>query len=521
MTWKKRLLLATMVIGGATVFAQTTVSYTTNTYNPRYASLYGSQYQDTSGNIIVTMNHFQSALLNLGNSAALRNADWGVYAVDVHTGEVVADYNAHARLTPASSMKTLTTAAALSMLGEGYTYKTVLEYDGEILADGTLFGNVYLKGSGDPTLGSTTMPYGTGASLLMQRMAEALRSAGITKIQGAVVGDDSSFDNARPAGWDPTDYSYNYTATATALNICDNSYWMVVNQSSAIEQARRSSIDYMQPQVVNVGYNMPLNAPPGSTVDEEGNLVMPKNYRPSPSVAPIASYQFSIQAMPEPAFFATYLLKQAIEAKGITVTEPVTTQGSLQLSGRATGKSRTSVYTHESPALRDIVHLTNEKSKNLYAEALLKTVGHHKYGLGSVQNGIRAVKEFWAEKGLDVNECLMEDGCGLSHYDNVSPFFFANAMKILYAENYFNSFQESLPLAGVTGTLEKWFIGTAAHGRIRAKTGTLRSVLSYTGFAPTYSGRTIAFSIIVNRYGTSASSMRSQLTNTLAQLMYD
>ena len=146
------------------------------------------------------------------------------------------------------------------------------------------------------------------------------------------------------------------------------------------------------------------------------------------------------------------------------------------------------------------VTVTNEHSVNWRSSKLLRRIGGKIYNHNTKEAGIQAILEFWKAKGLDTRGMYFDDGNGLSRNNAISPKQLVDALFIMTNSKYWLPFYESLPIAGITGTLHKALRGTAAEGRVRAKTGTIAGVKSFAGYVKSVSGRELIFSIIVNDY---------------------
>jgi serine-type D-Ala-D-Ala carboxypeptidase/endopeptidase (penicillin-binding protein 4) len=408
-----------------------------------------------------------NALSELEMEPSMQSASWSFCALDLATGKVIAQRDMMHPLIPASSMKTLTTSTALSLFGNDFTFKTELGYDGTIL-DGVLTGNLYIKSYGDPLLCSASPEAGMSYESFAQMLARVVRDMGIRSINGYIVGDDMVLPQNVMAAWQP--YSANisqYVATTPA--------------------------------------------PVTESFSDEGGDSFGQTSKVVTSVA-ISSN--------DPVLQLAFTLRNVLNKYGITVSQPVVTQRALLATNNASILPRQNVFTHNSAPLRYIVKRTNEKSSNVFAEAILRAVGFYSTGAGSTYNGASEVRRHWAAKGLDMSSSAIYDGSGLSYGNNVSAHTFARLMEMIHKDKTIqSSFYESLPIAGATGTLEKWFYGMSGAGRIHAKTGTLTRVLSYTGYAPMADGRMAAFSLIVNNYSGTPYAMRLKLTQALSRLV--
>jgi D-alanyl-D-alanine carboxypeptidase/D-alanyl-D-alanine-endopeptidase (penicillin-binding protein 4) len=208
-------------------------------------------------------------------------------------------------------------------------------------------------------------------------------------------------------------------------------------------------------------------------------------------------------------------------ADSVAVTGKATTLRHLLLEGRNLPPARIALYTHESPALRDIVYWLNKKSINLYAEHLVKMIGHVLLKDGSYDGGIKAIVEFWRSKGIAVDGLQMIDGSGLSRYNGITPSQLASILLLNASQPWFIDFFNSLPVAGLAsdpGTLKNICKGTVAEGRIQAKSGYISRVRTYAGYVETRSGRRLCFAMMANNYTCTSAVARDLLEGLMVKL---
>ncbi|MEM9990218.1 MAG: D-alanyl-D-alanine carboxypeptidase/D-alanyl-D-alanine-endopeptidase, partial [Bacteroidota bacterium] len=178
----------------------------------------------------------QSAIDALAKDETLQAGAFSMTAIDIASGEVIATYAPDKSLIPASSLKVITTATALSLLGADFQFKTELQYDG-ILENGVLNGNLYIKGYGDPTLASDQMKGATSLKPLMKTWAAAIQKAGIRQITGKIIGDDTYFDGVLAGDmWSWADLGNYYGAGAWGLNLHENFYYLDFQQVNQLGQ---------------------------------------------------------------------------------------------------------------------------------------------------------------------------------------------------------------------------------------------------------------------------------------------
>ena len=181
--------------------------------------------------------------------------------------------------------------------------------------------------------------------------------------------------------------------------------------------------------------------------------------------------------------------------------------------------ARKTIHTHHSPTLEKIIVETNMESVNLYCESMLRYLAANDVRGSGPESGLEIIYDFWKQKGLDTEGFFIEDGSGLSPYNNVSAFHLAKIMQLIAKDKQlYKSFSNSLPIAGRSGTMQYMLRGTIAENNIRAKSGGMKRVRSYTGYARTKSGKMLAFSIIANHFSCSSRDMRRKMEKIMLEL---
>jgi D-alanyl-D-alanine carboxypeptidase len=164
------------------------------------------------------------------------------------------------------------------------------------------------------------------------------------------------------------------------------------------------------------------------------------------------------------------------------------------------------------------VTITNQMSINWRANRMMQKIGQEKYGKYDLNTGTKAVKEYWKGKGLDTTGIYLLDGSGRSHDNRITPMQIADVLYKMTLSSAFPVFFNSLPLAGLTGTMHKWLIGTVGQGRVRAKTGSLAGVRSYAGYVNTLNGHRLIFVFIVNDYSCSISKFKKKIEKVMIRM---
>lgn len=459
-------------------------------------------------------NLLQTAIHAWVADKELQQAGISITVIDADTKKLAASWDPNAMLSPASSLKVLTTASALIVLGENYRFPTELQYDGHIDGKGVLHGNLYIKGYGDPVLGSDQMPEAADLDAVMQEFQEAVKKAGIRKIEGRVVGDASYFEGSpAPDSWRKEDAGNYYGAGSWALNIHENLYYLPFKQNP--KQGGKTGVLAPYPPVPGLTFVNEVSS--GAKGSGDNAYIHGGPYVFSCTITgtiPLGSGNFTIKgAVPDPPLMAAQLLSNTLIVGGVEVAqEPVSQR-------KAGGPERRVIYTHFSPPLSQIVERANQESVNLYCEALLLAMGKKKLGQGDRAAGIRVVRDIWKERGVPLDGANLADGSGLSAENRISSYDLAQVIRKIYADpKLWPAFSPSLPVAGQSGTLSDMLKGTEAEGRIRAKSGSMKSVRSYTGIVQTRSGRRLAFSMIANNYSCSSYAMRKKMEQLMLRM---
>ncbi len=448
----------------------------------------------------------KTAVQNFVDDPALKYGLVSISIIDQQTGQIIAAHQPNQCMIPASSLKVIPTATALAILGKDYQFKTEIAYDGTI-TDGVLNGNIYIKGMGDPTLGSNRIDGALGFEELVRNWANAIRKAGIRQINGAVVGDGSWLPTTVNAPtWQWSDLANYYGTGVFGLNFNENSYELSFQQNSKL--GGQPSITSTYPKQ-NINWTNELTS--GTRGSGDNAYIYGAPYSKERFVRgtiPLGTGTFTIKgSIPNPMLTAAQLLINALVANGV----PVRQQASTHLETK-TSNQTTKILEETSPSLIEIAKHCNEESVNLYAEAILRAVGQNQTKKGDLYSSIEAVMNFWKAKGWNTEGLFLEDGCGLSPRNAVSAQHLAEFMYLISKEpNLYAQFKQTLAIGGQTGTLKNMFKGTAAQGKIWAKSGSMNRVRSYTGYAQTKSRQPITFSIIANNYTCSNKAMRQKM----------
>ncbi|HEX8394003.1 MAG TPA: D-alanyl-D-alanine carboxypeptidase/D-alanyl-D-alanine-endopeptidase [Longimicrobium sp.] len=426
-------------------------------------------------------------------------SEWTILAWSMDRNEALYAINADSALIPASNNKVYSTVWALATLGPDYRFPTDLLITGPV-QNGTLRGNVVIRGSGDPAFGYPDWDKDVMES--PRKMAAALQRMGVRAIEGGVMADPSIHDqvNFGPA-WpqDTGNGASRYAPTVSGLPFNRNMLWIEIRGGTAY--TRIPDVPEI-PVINNVrmggGRAFAVRKPDEDTVRLRGG------------VGGRGPYRFGVGAY-EPAYLAGGAIRQALREAGIQVNGAVTIG--------ATPKNATLVHRHFSIPLHEIVHVTNRHSDNFFAEHLWKAAVAKTTGRGTYAGGGSASAAFFHDRaGVPWGNLWQADGSGLSANNRTSATAMVRTLIYAHKAPWSAQFHHSLPVAGAPdGTLRNMYNGTPSEGNLHAKTGYIRGVRSLSGYVKTAGGETVAFSFIYNGRGTSGSrGVQIALGNLLA-----
>ena len=467
---------------------------------------------------VSSQNSIQTTFDQIKELSYLENASFSFHVMDVDTDSTIAEYQSKNSLVPASTMKLVTTSAALVKLGSYKQFKTKIEHDGFIDSNGVLHGNLYITGGGDPTLGSTYfLKKDEVSSDFMKVWVTEVQKKGIKKITGRVIGDASYFSYEMiPSTWLWGDMGNYYGAGPCGLSIYDN--FNTLTFRSGDNAGDSTMIDCVTPFV------------PGQFIE---NKVIASNEKRDNAYVYSAPYvqnrlvkgsipkgrnEFDVKAsMMDPAFQAAYDFEYFLLLEGISVGKNASTKRLLELKNELVEKERTTLYVHTSPSVGQIAYYTNHISVNLFAEHLLNEMGVATYQDGSNYSGSLAVQNHWNSR-IDAKGMYVSDGSGMSRTNAISANHLTGILNYMASSKNYQSFYSSLPIAGKSGTIKNLGRNTYAAGRLRAKSGTMTRVKSYAGYVTSKSRKNLAFAIIVNNYNCSTSTMTKKLEQIMVEI---
>jgi serine-type D-Ala-D-Ala carboxypeptidase/endopeptidase (penicillin-binding protein 4) len=421
------------------------------------------------------------------------NAHWGVVIQSLTTGEYLYKRNENKLFMPASNMKLFTTGAGLLVLGEEYRFSTNISYIGEL--DGSVLkGDLIIHGRGDPTISGRFND--NNLLKIYNDWADSLEEFGIDEIRGNIIGYDNDFDDVGlGSGW-AWDYESSwFAAPSGALSFNDNCVDISVvldNKSNKPKIITNPPTKYF----IIIDKVLPVSKDSMSRVNvyrERGTNVITVygTIRQGDSVKTYCSVN-------NPTQYSMVILKEVLEKRGITIKGYAVDVDDLPVPVNI--ERGMPIFIHYSPPLKDILKVINKSSQNFFAEQLLKVIGLEKYGFGSIDNGVMASQEKFKEMGINPENMVYADGSGLSRLNLVSPKQIVSLLSYFYKNDKTLTFYNSLPIAGVDGSIGNRMKDGRTKNNIRAKTGYIGGVRSLSGYAMTGDNEPIAFSLIVNNF---------------------
>ena len=440
---------------------------------------------------VTPMEELLRNLKNELNDPYLSQAHIGLYVEDLSTGTIVFRQNARRLFTPASNQKLYTTAVALTTLGADYSFKTDLLIRGS-LRDSVLTGDLIVYGRGDPAISGRF--YDDDAYAVFKGWADSLRRRGIKAIRGDVIADDSYFDDKRLGdGWNWDDEPYYYSAQIGALSFNDNCVDITVQPSADAGDSVRYRA-YPATKYVRL-QNHARTWPEDSLARLRLGRKRARNIITLAGGLPVGgtAYKESI-TVEEPALWFLENLKQAWRQKGMSV------DGRYRYQRHAVLNSDSLLFVHHSPPLSELIRVVNKKSHNFYAEQIFKALGAEIRKKGTAAEAAGVVRDWLTARGVALDEAVIADGSGLSRMNQIAPIATATLLKSLYFHPDFKAFYNSLPVAGVDGTLKGRMKNSPAEKVARAKTGYVRHMRTLSGYTRDRDGHDYVFSIMVNHY---------------------
>jgi D-alanyl-D-alanine carboxypeptidase/D-alanyl-D-alanine-endopeptidase (penicillin-binding protein 4) len=425
------------------------------------------------------------------------------------TGEIVYQSNADKKITPASTLKLLTSAAALETLGEEYRFHTDVLTDGSI-SKGVLKGNIYLRGQGDPTLMKKDL----------DQFAATLSKMGVKQITGDVIGDDTWFDSVRLSpSIDKSDETHYYAAQIAGLTLSPNTDYdagTVIVDAKPTKSGYKSKVKLTPATGIVTIVNKSKTVPKGqrntlSIKRQHGtnNIVITGN-------VPVGSSgKREWVTVSNPTAYTLDVFKKSLSTKGIKF------KAFSKTTRRQAPNNATVITSKQSMPLKSLMKPFMKLSNNTHAEILAKTMGKQVYGQGSWDAGLRVMREYAQSIGLNPSEWAFEDASGMSHENKVTSEQLTELLYLVRQAPWYGSFIQGLPVAGmnerfVGGTLKNRLTAVSVKGKVIAKTGSLKRVNSLAGYVETKNGETLIFSVLTQGQTKSTNPTIDRIATVLA-----
>jgi D-alanyl-D-alanine carboxypeptidase/D-alanyl-D-alanine-endopeptidase (penicillin-binding protein 4) len=448
----------------------------------------------------------KSPLDDLVNNSLLQNANISLLVKNTTTNATVCEYHSKNSVVPASTMKLVTTATALELLGADFRFQTKLELDGSVSADGVLNGNLYIRGGGDPTLGSEKL----GDTTFLTKWVDVIKSRGIRKINGKVIADAGLFDDegVNPK-WTWEDMGNYYAAGIYGISYLDNTYRLILRSGSV---GTTPTVLRVVPEIANLKIDNQLVSTSISFDSAYFYGAPHSNFRSVTGEIPANRAEFITKGdIPNPALLLAQHFTNRLVQNGVAVRD-LPTDIVEQTS------ERTAIYTHVSPLLSEIITETNVHSNNFFAENVFKYLALQNKAVATNTEAVQVIKSFWKSKGLSVDQLFMYDGSGLSPSDAVSAQFFVELLSYMQTKSVNKDiFFRSLPVAGENGTLKSFLQRTPLQGKVHAKSGTISRVKSYAGYIDA-KGKQLVFALLINNPNGSSKAVTRKMEDFLLQV---
>ncbi|MCE3296155.1 MAG: dacB [Crocinitomicaceae bacterium] len=444
----------------------------------------------------------------------LQNASLAICIVDLKTNQKVISHNERIALPPASTVKLFATASAFEMLGANYKPKTRVYYDNKLDENGTLKGNLWVRGGGDISLGSKFYNAEGTEDSFLEQWADTLYQMGLRRIEGNVIGDGSEFGyQGIPDGWNWADMGNYYGAGPAGLPIYDNVLRFYIKVGGKV--GTKATLLRIFPEIKDLNFNNYIEA---STAKGDNSYIYgaPYSYDRFGTGYLQRNASFTVRGtLPDPELQFVQELKRIFTLRGIIITgeaKGVRNMGLGPASLRYEAKIK--ALDHEGRSVNSIAWWTNKKSVNVFAEQLVCWIAKEKGGFGDTKSGIYWIERYWSSRIKD-GGLNLKDGSGLSRSNAVTAENFCSLLEYMHQSKNASLFKETLAVTGESGTFSELCYGQTAHGRVKGKSGTMNKIKAYAGYVETINGKELAFSIIVNNYGCTTKGMIERIEKLL------
>jgi D-alanyl-D-alanine carboxypeptidase/D-alanyl-D-alanine-endopeptidase (penicillin-binding protein 4) len=430
-------------------------------------------------------------------SKNLGGAFFSIKLVDYTSGKTLFEYNPQLRMIPASTQKAITTGIGLTVLGEYYTFKTRVYYDGTVGVDSILYGNLYIIGGGDPTLGSENFPISTPETVF-DKIVRGLKSVGIAGVYGNVITDNSYFDSERSTSetvhpsWEREDMGSHYGAGVHGLNFCENYFTTTISNKTSAGIVIRPDYPYIRTATSEIVSDV--------TIIHRDSLPSLTSFS-SPDACRYlirgelpAGKEVELDcALQNPAVALEFWLSDYFAGKGI----PIYNKG-IDLTFE---REKRLLMEIESPPYYELARFANYTSNNLVADAVFKNISKQTTGECSFSKSAECIHSILQAMNLDVQNIRIVDGSGLSRQNLMTSEFMCGFLRAI--EERIPGFHFSLPSPGTDKSTLKYFMTTyptETRKRIFLKSGSMTGVMNYAGYIVSKSGKTMCITVMANNF---------------------
>ncbi len=446
-----------------------------------------------TGAVMPTRVHLRQFAESLATQPEFRNAHLGLLVVDPATGDTLISRNAGKLFMPASNMKLVTGAVALTLLGPDHRWRTEVAAAGTMRRD-TLLGDLVILGHGDPSFSDAMQG---DAMAPLRAMADSLVARGIRVVRGRLLaGGDAFPDSTLGYGWAWDDLDYAYSAGVDELTFNEGFARVVVRGGAregdpvTVETGPARSV----PSILPTDSVRTVAAGGRARVRWESEVRGDRPLLRLRGTVPAGDSAVLEVALRDPTGAWLDAFTEALSSRGITVT------GGVEYAERRPADGLTPLFTWSSPTLAEVLPKFEKPSQNQIGELLLRTLGAERAGVGTADSGRRVVERQLLAWGADSGGFAVRDGSGLSRHDYLSPETIVRLLDAMRQSPHFATFHAALPIAGVDGTIRARMRGTAAQGNVHAKTGTIDKARSLSGYMTTADGRLLLFSFLANNF---------------------
>lgn len=436
----------------------------------------------------------KSEVENIIDNSEICCAYIGICIQDISTGQILFDKNKARHFTPASVVKLFTTALALNTLGEDYFFETKIYTNGPVSNEGIIHGDLFLSGSGDPSLKFSSL----------NKLVLQLKKKGIHTIEGQILVDKTlnEMDRKIPhTEWD--DLMWYYSPEVDFLCLDKNQVKITVGSYGEEGTLAKIQLNQKIPYydlISQVTIDASSNTPSVNIQrDIKNNQIIltgtiPKKHDEITEKITVHN----------PSEYTRQCFISLLKKNGIGIKQGVSSQNL---------NCHSEVARINSPPLKDLIRSMNKSSNNLFAEEIFykaKSTGlKHQKSMNNFLSGV----------STDYKEYTLSDGSGMSRQNLVSPYFITQLLSFMKNTKHYKSFVDSLPIAGIDGSLKNRFKDTIGEKNIIAKTGTMTNISSLAGYATTKSGKKISFAIFVNNANTKTPLIRKAIDEALVYLL--